>query len=352
MSIPRNPLSADLDHFLEHTRPFLEDLRGARIFITGGTGFIGCWLLESFAWANEKLNLGAQALVLTRNFEAFQKKAPHLASRPDIRFHRGDVRDFEFPPGKFSHVIHAAAEASPRLYEENPALMLDTLVTGTTRALDFTAQCGARKFLLTSSGAVYGKQPADLPRVPEDYLGAPDDSLSQSAYGEGKRLNEAACALRGRRDGIKTKIARCFAFVGPYLPLDAHFAIGNFIRDALAGGPIVVKGDGTPYRSYLYAADLAIWLWRILLQGADNRPYNVGSPNQLTIAEVAAAVSRALPGNVPVTIAQKPAPGQPPQRYVPDTGRAERELGLREWIGLEEAIRRTARWHQARAEFS
>ncbi len=356
MNLAGNPLAADLDHVVEHIHPFVEELRGARIFITGGTGFVGCWMLESFAWANERLNLGAQAMVLTRNPEAFHKKAPHLASRADIRFHRGDVRDFEFPSGQFSHVIHAAAEASAKLCEEDPVLMLDTLVTGTTRTLDFSAQCGARKFLLTSSGAVYGKQPADLVRVPEDYLGAPDVLLPQSAYGEGKRLNELACVLRlrgGREKArIETKIARCFAFVGPYSPLNAHFAIGNFIRDALAGGPIMVKGDGTPYRSYLYAADLAIWLWRILLQGKSGRPYNVGSPNQLTIAEVAAAVSHALPGNVPVSIAQKPAPGQSPHRYVPDTARAERELGLREWVGLDDAIRRTARWHQAAPEFS
>ena len=75
--MPDNPLSADLDHVVEHLRPLREELRGARLFITGGTGFFGCWLLESFAWANEQLGLGAEAAVLTRNFEAFEKKAPH-----------------------------------------------------------------------------------------------------------------------------------------------------------------------------------------------------------------------------------------------------------------------------------
>jgi dTDP-glucose 4,6-dehydratase len=227
--------------------------------------------------------------------------------------------------------------------------MFDIIVKGTERALKFSAQCGAQKFLLTSSGAGYGNQPPEMTHIPEDYERAPRVLLPgvvQPNYGNGKRLSEYCCALSHESGTFEPKIARCFAFVGPYLPLDAHFAIGNFIRDALAGGPIVIKGDGTPYRSYLYAADLAIWLWVILLRGAANRPYNVGSPNAYTIAEVAAAVSRALPGNVPVTIAQKPNPDAPPQRYVPDTGRAERELGLREWVGLEEAIRRTAQWHK------
>jgi dTDP-glucose 4,6-dehydratase len=346
VSAPANPLSADLDHIVEQLRPVADELRGARIFITGGTGFVGCWMLESLAWANDRLGLGAEALVLTRDFDAFQKKAPHLASRGDICFHLGDVRDFEFPAGRFSYVIHAATDAGAKVTEEDPVRVLDTLVTGTARALDFTARCGAGKVLLTSSGAVYGKQPASLGLIPEDYLGAPDVLLPQSAYAEGKRVSELACVLHGRRDGIQVKIARCFAFVGPYLPLDAHFAIGNFIRDALAGGPIVVKGDGTPFRSYLYAADLTIWLWRILLQGKDCQAYNVGSAIPVTIAETAAAVSRTLPGNVPVVIARKPTPGQAPPRYVPDSSRAKRELDLREWIGLEEGILRTARWHQ------
>jgi dTDP-glucose 4,6-dehydratase len=339
-------LDADLDHVVGHMRPLREKLEGARLFITGGTGFIGCWLLESLAWGNDRLGLGAEALVLTRNLEAFARKAPHLARRPDIRFQAGDVRDFAFPAGRFSHVIHAATEASAILNDEHPEVMLDTTVTGTRRALDFSVQCGAKQFLLTSSGAVYGRQPAAITHVAEDYTGGPDVSDPQSAYAEGKRTSELLCAIQARRHGLEVKVARIFALVGPRLPLDRHFAMGNFIRDALAGGPIKVNGDGTPYRSYLYAADLVIWLWTILTRGASNRPYNVGSRNPLTIAQVAEAVSRVLPGHAPIEIAQKPVPGQPAARYIPDTARAQQELGLREWVPLDEGIRRTAQWHK------
>lgn len=338
--------TADLDHILQRTGPLWKELRGARLFVTGGTGFFGCWLLESFAWANDHLGLGAEMLVLTRDIEAFRKKAPHLAAHPGIRFHSGDVRDFKFPDGKFSHVIHAATAASETLNNEDPGLMLDTIVTGTRRVLDFTALCGAKKFLLTSSGAVYGAQPSGLTHVAEDYVGAPDVSAPRSAYGEGKRISELLCAIYGERHGIETKIARCFAFIGPHLPLNAHFAIGNFIRDALAGGPIAIKGDGTPFRSYLYAGDLTAWLWTILLRGAANRPYNVGSAHALNIAEIAAAVSRALGQNTLVTIAQMPKPSQQPTRYVPDVSRAAAELQLDQWTPLEDAIRSTANWHR------
>ena len=345
-----HPLSADLEHILARARPAWEELRGQRLFITGGTGFFDSWLLESLAFANDRLALGVRAVVLTRAAAAFAKKAPHLAARPDIQFHAGDTRDFAFPPGPFSRVIHAATAASARLNEENPRLMLDTIVGGTRRALDFAVQCGAQKFILTSSGAVYGIQPPDLARLPEDYPGVPDPAAPGSAYGHGKRAAEQLCADCAERHGLETKIARCFAFVGPYLPFDAHFAIGNFIRDAQSGGPIVVKGDGAPWRSYLYAADLAIWLWTILEQGAVARPYNVGSAHALTIADTAVAVSKALGGRNPVVISQKPVPGKPAPRYVPDTSRAEKELGLREWIGLEDAIQRSARWRSGRHE--
>ena len=337
-----NPLRDDLNHVLAHTQGLWDELRGQRLFITGGTGFFGCWLLESFAWANDTLGLNAEAVVLTRDPDAFRRKSPHLAEHPAITLLPGDVRNFAFPTGPFSHVIHAATEASAKLNAEPPLLMLDTIIEGTRHTLDFTVRARANKFLLTSSGAVYGKQPPDMTHIPEDYPGAPDPLAPNSAYGEGKRLAELLCALYHRQHGIETKIARCFTFVGPYLPLDTHFAIGNFIRDARAGGPIVVKGDGTPYRSYLYAADLAIWLWTILLRAPACRLYNVGSDQAVTILETARAVADSAPQAPAISVAQPPAAG-PPERYVPDISRAESELGLKPWIGLVEAIRHTWR---------
>jgi dTDP-glucose 4,6-dehydratase len=341
-----NPLASDLDHILSHTRALWEELRGNRIFITGGTGFFGCWLLESFAWANDKLDLNASALVLTRNYEAFKKKAPHLATHSAIKFYSGDVQNFSFPDGEFSHIIHAATSASAKLSDADPLLMVDTIVEGTRHTLDFAAQRHARKFLLTSSGAVYGKQPADMTHVPEDYCGAPDPADPNSAYGEGKRAAELFCALYSKKYGIETKITRCFAFVGSYLPLDIHYAIGNFIRDGLHGGPIQVNGDGTPYRSYLYAADLAIWLWTILFKGESCRAYNVGSEEDMTIVELANTVAQCFQKPIEVRIAKPLTPNRPPERYVPSTKRAREHCDLRQTIDLQDGIKRTILSHQ------
>jgi dTDP-glucose 4,6-dehydratase len=337
-----NPLAADLDHVLAHTPGVWEDLRGARLFVTGGTGFFGCWLLETFAHACDTLQLHATATVLTRSPEAFRAKAPHLAAHPAIHLHRGDVRSFEYPAGKFTHIIHAATDATPALCRERPLLVLDTIVDGTRRTLDFAVTTGARRFLLTSSGAVYGAQQSTVTHVPETDPAAPDPTQAASVYGEAKRAAELLCTLYHQTHAIECAIARCFAFVGPYLPLDAHFAIGNFLNDHLQGRPIQVNGDGTPCRSYLYAADLAIWLWTILVRGQSCRPYNVGSEIEFTIAQTAAAVQAALGSTSPVRIAGQAVPGAAAQRYVPSTARARNELNLQERIPLQEAIRRTA----------
>lgn len=341
-----NPLARDLDHVLAHTSGLWDDLRGARLFITGGTGFFGCWLLETFLWANDRLKLDASAVVLTRDRRAFESKAPHLASHRAVTLHDGDVRTFEFSAGGFSHVIHAAFDSGKPFAAADRRMVFDTIVGGTKRTLELARRAGARRFLLTSSGAVYGRQPAEMTHVPDDYTGAPDPADAGQVYGEAKRAAEMLCALYADRD-LQPTIARCFAFVGPYLPIDAHFAIGNFIRDALGGGPIRVAGDGTAYRSYLYAADLAIWLWTILLRGQAVRPYNVGSEAAISIGELAHFVARHT-GGCAVEIAGTAIPGRCAERYVPSSARIRNELGVRMTIDLEDALTRTVEWHRRR----
>jgi nucleoside-diphosphate-sugar epimerase len=343
----QNPLAADLDDILTRTRDIWEDLRGQRLFITGGTGFFGCWILESLLWANMKLGLQARAVVLTRRPAEVQQTLPRLVLNPAVTLLEGDVRSFAFPSGHFSHIIHAATESTARAPATDPLAVLDTIVGGTRHTLDFAVQCQAHRFLLTGSGAVYGRQPPDLAHVPEEYVGAPDPLDVRSAYGQGKRLAEHLCAQYAHLHSLQPTIARCFALAGPYLPLHADFAFGNFIDDALRGGPIIVSGDGTPVRSYLYAGDLAVWLWTILVRGQSLRPYNVGSDAAVSIAALAHMVAESSTPALPVVIRQTPSPGVPPQRYVPSTRRSQEDLDLREWTDLPTAISKTKAWHVA-----
>lgn len=343
---PVKPLPhPDLELILEHTAALWEEARGRRIFMTGGTGFFGCWLVESFCHANQHLRLNAAITVLTRNPAAFQQKCPHLSSNPGVSLHEGDVRTFEYPKGQFQYVVHAAAETNAQRCAQQPLDVFSSIVHGTERVLQFASTCGTEKFLLTSSGAVYGRQPAELPQVPETWNGAPRTSDPASAYAEAKRAAELLCSIYQTKVHLQCKIARCWAFCGPHLPLDQHFAIGNFIGDALARRPIQIQGDGTPRRSYLYAAELTIWLWTILFRAPALVPFNVGSAHDISILELAHTVADTLGPGVEVRVAQRPILGSCPQRYVPAVERAFQMLGLSQQIGLQEMIRRTADWY-------
>ena len=341
-----SPLSPeDLGHILNNTAPLWNEMRNQRLFLTGGTGFFGSWLTESFLHINRSLNLNAHATILTRNAAAFTRKAPHLTREPALTLLEGDVRTFTFPNGDYEYVIHAATEASLKQIEEAPSEMLSTILEGTARTLEFAAAHGTRKLLFTSSGAVYGKQPANISHLSEDHPFDPDGS---NVYAEGKRAAEKMCADHAS-DSLEIKIARCFAFVGPHLPLDAHFAIGNFIRDAINNQPIAIAGDGTTRRSYLYAADLAIWLWTILFDAPSMHPFNVGSEETISIADLAHTITATLNPVLAVNIATLPVPGAAPAQYVPSTQLAQQFLGLKQHISLAEAVRRTAAWHTNKA---
>jgi len=344
--MPEQPIAtADLDLILQHTRSLWDEMRQQRMFITGGTGFFGSWLLSSFLHIHQALSLNATATVLTRNPAQFAARAPHLANHPAITLLHGDIRTFEMPTGRFDFVLHAATDVVAITAAASTLDRYSSIADGTAHVLDFAATHGARKFLLTSSGAVYGKQPASLSHIPEDYTGAPNVLSAASAYGEGKRASELMCALYAQQSSIEFKIARCFALVGPCLPIDGHFAMGNFIRDVLHGNPIQIAGDGTTVRSYLYAADLATWLWTILFSGPPMQAFNVGSEEAISIADLAHLTAATLNPKSSIQIAQLPVEGSPALRYIPSTQRAQQQLNLHQTVSLTESIRRTAAWH-------
>ncbi len=346
MPFPPLPVE-DLDHVLAHTRELWQQARGWRIFLTGGTGFFGPWLVETFAHANDRLDLAAELVVLTRDPGATLRRLPHYATHRGVALEGGDVREFALPRGRFDVVVHGAAESSQQGHAGDHRHMFDTIVDGTRATLGLARAAGASRYLLLSSGAVYGRQPPELSHIAEEHPGAPDPMDANSAYGEGKRAAEVLAAIEGRRASLSVRVARCFAFVGPHLPLDIHFAIGNFIRDAMLGGPIHITGDGTAVRSYLYMADLAIWLWTLALHPKATGAYNVGSEEALTILETARAVTAVCAPEGRIEVAKSPQAGVLPHRYVPSTARARKLLGLGQTVALGEAIRRTAKWHLA-----
>ncbi len=335
-----HPLARDLDQVLERTEHLWNAARGARFFITGGTGFVGTWLTESLLWANRRLNLRISAAIVTRDAARFEARLPHLVHNAAVRLIVSDAAAICFPKLRADFIVHAAASKPMPASAENPTAEFDCEIAGTRHVLEVAGHNKGCRFLFTSSGAVYGKQPPALRSIPECYAGAPQTLDLSATRAQGKRVSEFLCASYARACGFESVIARMFTFIGPHLPLDEEYAAGNFLRDALAGGPIRIAGDGTSTYSYLYAADLAAWLWTILFRGQSGGVYNVGSPEAISNYDLARAIARIAGGAIRIEIAQPPRAGQPAARYVPCVRRAEEELGLRAWTSLEEAIRR------------
>lgn len=324
-----------------------EPLRGALVFLTGGTGFVGRWLLAAFVHANREYALDARVDVLTRDPDAFAHACPDLASDDAVALVPGDVRTADASRATYTHVIHGATPSDADMNERRPHEMLEIIVDGTRRVLDLASRSRARRFLLLSSGAVY-QPPAPLGGFVES---SPRGSLwpaERSAYHAGKRSAEDLTWV-AHDAGLSVTVARLFAFIGPHLPLDRHFAIGNFIADALAGRTIQVRGDGSPVRSYLYAADMAAWLWIMLLhERAAGATYNVGSEHSVSIAETARLVAAESAAGMNVTVLGGGERGAG-DWYVPSTARARGELGVCETVDLPEAVRRTIAWSRETA---
>ncbi len=309
------------------------------IFLTGGTGFFGKNILR-------KLQPNVKLAILSRNPAKFKSEFSELVAT-NISFIKGDIRDFKLPNGiMYDYVMHGATEASAKLEKENPQEMYSVIVDGTKNLLKQIKGRGVERLLFISSGGIYGRQPPELSHIPETHPPSP-----LTSYGKGKLEAEKLCL----ESGIPSAIARCFAFIGPYLPLDAHFAIGNFILNGLRNEPIIVKGDGSPYRSYMYADDLVEWLWTILIKGKAGERYNVGAEEAISIVDLARLVSSCFDNKSEVRILGIPTNHEPlvtssqprnPEYYVPSTQKAQKELGLKIKVDLKESILNTIEFNK------
>ena len=292
-----------------------------KIFLTGGTGFFGKSILEK---VKNGIYNDYSFTILSRDPVKFLTENPQFNNLKQVQFITGDVRNFTFPKEEFDYIFHAGTPAM----HMPVGVERDIIINGTKRILDFAKYCNAQKILFVSSGAVYGKQPTNVEFLSEDYLCKP-----YTEYGIAKLEAEEMC----KASGIFTIIPRCFAFTGKYLNRNIHFAIGNFIRDALVNKPIILTGDGTPYRSYLYADDLVEWLFTLLEKGENKECYNVGSDYAISIANLAKLVKKVLNSNSEIIIKGIPQEGVSPERYIPSIKKA-KELGLSVKVTLEDAI--------------
>ncbi len=308
---------------------------GRSLLLIGGSGFFG----KSFLDAHRRGLLApwgiGRIIAVARSASLLRSDHPELLG-PDITLVDADAGRADSLPAA-DYVVHAASTTDARRYAEDPLGERANILAAVENYLRTAAKDHRdSRIVYASSGAVYGQQPPSLPGLPEDYSpGDTGEMVSHKRdYAEAKRLSEHRIASLGAL-GIRTSVARCFAFVGYHLPRDQHFAIGNFLADGLAGRPVRVNARKAVYRSYMHADDLVRWLMTIAEASTADCPiYNVGSDEAATMGEVARVVADrfGVPANIP------PITDDDVDRYIPSVARARTELGLTLSFDLHSAI--------------
>jgi dTDP-glucose 4,6-dehydratase len=316
----------------------INQLDGSRVLLTGGTGFVGKWLIETAKIACDNEATSFEMVVPTRSLNSKHALETKLIGFKNLSLVQGDLLNAEPDIGNVDAIIHAATPASAALNESDPIEMTRINTQSMQSALKFAEN--KLPFLFTSSGAVYGNQPQTVAHIPEKQ-GPPFSELT-SAYAKGKLLAETTCMQAGEEGSCTPIIARLFAFSGRYLPRDTHFAIGNFVQNVLDRKPILINSDGQSRRSYLYGADMAIWLWSALAKKTPPHPLHIGSEHSISIlelAQVVAAVSAAELNFTPeIRVAETSANPEKFHQYVPSNSDTRAYLNVQEWTSLNAGI--------------
>ncbi|MBI2886689.1 MAG: SDR family oxidoreductase [Chloroflexi bacterium] len=308
-----------------------------RALVAGGAGFVGSHLCDAL------LALGHTVTVLDNYITGDPRNLAHLEASPEFRCLRHDITE-PLPEAPCDAVFHLASPASPEGYGRYPLETLLTNSVGTHRLLELAARHRAR-FLLASTSEVYG-DPLVHPQ-PEDYWGNVNPVGPRSCYDEGKRFAEALTVNFAAQRGVDVRIVRIFNTYGPRNQPEDGRVIPNFLTQALAGAPITVYGDGQQSRSFCYVSDLVDGLLRAMdAPGTAGQVLNLGNPQEYPILEVA-RLAKALT-NSPSPIVHLPGRPEEITRRRPDISKARRLLGWQPTMGLEEGLRKTIPWFEAR----
>jgi dTDP-glucose 4,6-dehydratase len=310
----------------------------ATLLIIGGTGFFGKSILDSFQRGLLQTWSIDHVIVMARNVEGLKDKAPSLIVGK-VTLISADISKMDYLP-QAEFVIHAAASSVASNYLKSPLMERSNILSGVLNYCKLAKIFHQHsKILYVSSGAVYGTQSPELEMISEGYKFANPDDIP-----EGKR--DYACAKRDAEkvfmgmgsSGLNVSVARCFSFVGPWLPLNQHFAIGNFIADGLAGREIEVLAKHRVYRSYMYADELVEWLMTIASASNQTCPiWNVGSEESILIDDLAQVVGC----NFGLAPTESHYIVDKIDRYVPSTRKIQRELGIVMKMNLITAITKT-----------
>ncbi len=300
-----------------------------RVLVTGGAGFIGSHLCEAL------LAQGHEVLCVDNFFTGRRGNVEHLLGERRFELMRHDVT---FPLYvEVDKIYNLACPASPVHYQHDPVQTTKVSVHGAINMLGLAKRVGA-SILQASTSEVYGDP--DVHPQTEGYWGNVNPIGPRSCYDEGKRCAETLFFDYWRQHRLQIKVARIFNTYGPRMHPNDGRVVSNFIVQALRGEPITISGDGGQTRSFCYVDDLVDGLLRLMATPAEvTGPINLGNPQEITIAELAALVIE-LTGSAS-KIVRQPLPDDDPRRRRPDISLAEKTLDWRPSIALRDGLSRT-----------
>jgi len=322
------------------------ELKEKTLLITGGTGYIGKWIAEMVNYINDVEPYNIKLYLLSRDVQKFKDEMPHLAVKPFIRFIEQDVKNVHDLPQDINFIIHAAGSPDNRDHVSQPIRTVETFAKGTQAVLDAATRLSElHKLIHISSHQVYGKNENDT-LIEEKYVGPVEFTGINNIYPEVKRYTETLCSIYRHQFKLPIVVLRPFAFVGPYHDLEKPWAINNFIRDGILGGPIRILGNGSTIRSYLYASDMAYWILKTLIKSEPGKNYNLGSKQAISLDDLAEKVKNSLGGNVEVLSKSAKQTYLTLSKLVPDITKIAKEIGVMESFTIDEAVNKTIAWNQ------
>ena len=332
--------NSDLREILQRSGHALNSLAGSTFLISGSTGFIGSWLVRTLAYANDSQKLGIDMVLPVRNLTA-AKLNLELENDSNVKFiHANFANPYTFSSLDVTHVVYASTPSQRKTGGDNVDYMERVSLNSFGALKELCAlQSSPPVFCNLSSGAVYGRKQLNQGRVKEQYLPLDAHSRDLNDYGKIKFELELEVEKLNTLGQIRGANPRLFAFAGPGISLEAHFAIGNFMNNALKGEEIIIKGNPNTQRSYLYPTDLIVWLLNLLVNPTIN-PTHIGSENLVSVLKLAQKISDifSAPG---ISLGDELAESS---IYIPETSKTREYLKVSEEVSLDESLIRWKNW--------
>jgi UDP-glucose 4-epimerase len=320
-----------------------------KVLITGGAGFIGSHLLDRL------IEEGDEVYVIDDLSTGKAKNIEHHLGNKRFHFINDSILNEKTTERLISQVeivYHLAALVGVKYVVEDPLRAILTNVRGTETVLNLAYKYG-KKTILASSSEVYGKS-TKVPLAEEDDRILGPTSVGRWSYSSSKAIDEYI-AFAYAEMGLPIVILRYFNSYGPRLdPAGYGSVIARFITQALSGEPITVYGDGKQTRCFTYVEDTVRGtLLASTSKEAEGEVFNIGYDREITILELAEKIKKLT--NSPSEIVLVPYDAvygpnfEDPYRRVPDVSKAERILGFRARVSLEEGLHKTIEWFKENA---